>query len=51
MTIPDTFTTDSKGASHKIFFTEADDYRIRRGKQFQETNELTGIFSNSRSTV
>lgn len=28
-TVPDTCTTDSTGASHKIFFTEAADYRKR----------------------
>lgn len=29
ITVPDTCNTDSMGASHKIFFTGAADYKIR----------------------
>lgn len=29
ITVPDTCTTDSTGASHKSFFTEAADYEVK----------------------
>lgn len=40
ITVPDTCTTDSIGASHKIFFTEAVDYRIREENSSDEHMNL-----------
>jgi hypothetical protein len=35
ITVPDTLTTDSTGASHKILLTDAADCKIRGGGKFQ----------------
>lgn len=48
MTVPDTLTTDSTGASHKVLLTDAADCKIRgRSGAVQRINGLTEIFRKS----